>query len=596
MKPAALTLALFLLSGACSSQPHKAAPSANSVSTERIVPPEAPKARLSTNPCNDGIDNDGDGQIDWQMDLGCWSADDPRESASPRAQKEGYTTFELPPGGRRIYVSASSGDDKNNGASPSLAVRTLRHANTLVRDGHSDFMLLRRGDVFRNETLGKFKSGESKTRPLVVASYGDSHLRPKIFLDQHFIDHGGAQRNFVALLGLHFVASAQEAHSPQFKGNSRVGLRLVGGGQGWLIEDCRFEHIELVIQSYAGHHYEEVELRRNVVRHNYQVGTCGQNAKVRPSGLYASHVQGLRIEGNLFDHNGWNEDVPQACATMYNHNLYLNANKLVLRENLIARASSMGVKMRSDRTGDAQDLVFENNLFFDGEIGLSIGGNSHEPARFQNLVIRRNVFSQIGRSNPTQRSFSWGLDLKDTENSLIEENFFLTQPWFDNAYAIAVHGAQSNLLVSNNVFAGLRGIGLKIDSQDTWQAPVRFEGNRFHQNDNMSCLVAESSSQTKVRVKDNLSFSPQSTEFCAAKGQASGGLRQGAFLEPSAQSIPHSDITIRTLKDYASYLGLEHRAESVLDAAAKQSRLNYQPALSAPAINDYIRAGFAGAP
>ncbi len=84
------------------------------------------------------------------------------------------------------------------------------------------------------------------------------------------------------------------------------------------------------------------------------------------------HVNHLTIEGNVFDHNGWNEDVSSACATMYNHNMYLNANGLVIRDNIIARASSMGIKMRSDSTGDADDLVFENNLFVDGEIGSAI--------------------------------------------------------------------------------------------------------------------------------------------------------------------------------------------------------------------------------
>ena len=45
------------------------------------------------NECNDGIDNDGDGLIDWQFDFGCWGAGDNTEVAATRQQENGWTTF-----------------------------------------------------------------------------------------------------------------------------------------------------------------------------------------------------------------------------------------------------------------------------------------------------------------------------------------------------------------------------------------------------------------------------------------------------------------------------------------------------------------------
>ena len=73
--------------------------------------------------------------------------------------------------------------------------------------------------------------------------------------------------------------------------------------------------------------------------------------------MYTKHVEGLLIEENVFDHNGWAPDVEEsACATMYNHNLYLTANDLVVRGNVIARAASIGIKMVSVPIGSVDRL------------------------------------------------------------------------------------------------------------------------------------------------------------------------------------------------------------------------------------------------
>ncbi len=144
--------------------------------------------------------------------------------------------------------------------------------------------------------------------------------------------------------------------------------------------------------------------------------------------MYASHVEGLTIEGNLFDHNGWNEEVQNACATMYNHNLYLNADNLVVRDNILSRASSMHLKLRSDTTGDMSGTLIENNYFVEGEIGVSIGGNTDVAGRFSSSTIKNNVMSDIGRSQPSGRTLAWGIEVKDNDGlALFSGNYFLNQ-------------------------------------------------------------------------------------------------------------------------------------------------------------------------
>src|SRR5688572_16232445 len=40
--------------------------------------------------CKDGVDNDGDGLVDWQYDVGCYGAADTSEAGLPRAQEAGW--------------------------------------------------------------------------------------------------------------------------------------------------------------------------------------------------------------------------------------------------------------------------------------------------------------------------------------------------------------------------------------------------------------------------------------------------------------------------------------------------------------------------
>jgi len=75
-------------------------------------------SKIATEPlgqCNDGIDNDGDGLVDWQYDLGCSNASDTTEAALSRELEGGWTTFNLSADSRVVYVSSSDGDDNNDG-------------------------------------------------------------------------------------------------------------------------------------------------------------------------------------------------------------------------------------------------------------------------------------------------------------------------------------------------------------------------------------------------------------------------------------------------------------------------------------------------
>ncbi len=547
--------------------------------------------------CNDGIDNDGDGWIDWQYDLGCHGERDNDEVAQPRAQEDGWTTFDKSPGSRVVYVK-NGGNDALDGSSPDMAVETLARGVELVRDGEHDFLLLRRGDTWRGDGFGRFKSGQDGDHSLVVASYGDSTVRPRIELSDVLVNHDGHPRSHTAYVGLHLIAYTMVPGSADFTGTDHTGFRFVGSGDNLLVEDLHIEYGEIVLQSFGGSVYNHAEIRRNVVEKSFHTDTCGQNSTYRPSGMYASHAHDVLIEENLWDHNGWNSDeVASACATMYNHNLYLNSDDLTIRGNLILRASSMGIKMRSDATGDNDGLLIENNLFVSGDIGAGIGGNTSEPYRFSNTVIRNNVFAQVGlglADRAEGRLFAWLLGLADHDVLTVEGNLFTTQPWYDNTYAIHVNGGtHRQTVIQNNTFYRIRRRSLRVEAAAGWDS-VLVTNNVFVDPDQGACLVDHSGGHSAVTYAGNhySSSAPAGEWFCGDAGDQSLAEWQAAVEADADGVVPTFSDPDRTLETYAAVLGLAGTVEAFVLEARQQSRHHWRPELTAPAVNDYIRAGF----
>jgi len=544
--------------------------------------------------CNDGIDNDGDGLIDWQMDLGCENDTGISERADSRAAKNGFSTFDPDAGSFIIFVSNSTGNDSNNGLSPQTAVKTITRGVALIRSGQYDFLLLKRGDVWRDQNLGRFKSGRDAAHPLVVASYGTSTQRPRLETVGNFIDQGGAQLDNVAILGLEFFDYANDPNDPAFTGTSTSGLSFVGHGSNLLIEDNKFTYGELVFQSYNPggiNKYRNVEIRRNVVTLAYHTNTCGQNQAYRPSGTYTSLIDGLLIEGNVYDHNGWNERVSSACATMYNHNMYLNANDLVVKDNLITRGSSMGIKTVSNSTDESKRLLLQNNFIYDGEIGISAGGNTAGPYRYTDVTVRGNVFAEIGKSNNTGRNFSWALDLSDNDRALVENNYFLNQPWHSNSYGISIVSPTfRDATIRANTFYNINGSAIVLDSQSAW-SNIKVTDNRFLAPPGNACMVQHTGNFSAVTYSNNQYSS--TGEFCLGSQRQTFAQWNNSSGEANSQQFSGTLVDPnRSLASYANSMGYAS-IDLFLAATQTLSRFNWQPSLTANAVNNYIKAGFA---
>lgn len=552
--------------------------------------------------CDDGIDNDGDGYADWHRDLGCYGPGDRTEAALGRDEDDGFTTFEIAEGSLAIYVS-NEGSDDNDGLTPETSVQTISHARDLVGDGAHDFILLRRGDTWRGTNLGRFKSGLDAAHPLVVAGYGDSMDLPRIELEGHFIDHNGQARSNVALIGLHFVSLLGDPMDPSFTGAPVESLRFVGGGSNLLVEGCHFEYAEIVIGSYGGLEYADVEIRRNVIERAYHADTClpgnpNGNYDYRPSGVYATHVERLTIEGNVFDHNGWNaSEVESSCATIYNHNMYVNGHDMVIRDNILARASSIHIKLRSDTPGDMTGTIIDNNLFVEGEIGVSGGGNTEEPHRFVDTQITANVMTDIGRSMPTGRTLAWAIDITDNDGLLVADNLLLNNrhPDLTNGFGLNIGGGSGrDYQVENNLFWRLRGRAIRVYPASGHESIV-ITGNELVDPELGAALVEHRGSFNGYTYADNRYYSNANAPSWFSLGNAGtvdiAGWR-AASGEDDATQIALPDYEDRDLEAYAASIGAGSTLDDLLDVARLQNRLTWRDDLTAPVINDWIRDGF----
>jgi len=256
-----------------------------------------------SNECNDGIDNDADGLIDWVYDLGCWGQDDLTEKSLPRVQENGWTTNNRSADTKIYFVSSKSGNDSNDGLSTQNAIRTISKAYGLIRDGYPDWILLKRGDYFNEPIPYLRKGGRSMVEPLVIASYGELAERPIIdsgYTDSGFHAPGDGNFRYVQVKDLHFYVSKMDPSSQFFSGVGQDGLSLYSG-IGILLENLHFEYAGIILQNSQNGKLRNITFRRSAVENNHSVNSHAQN-------IYTYGVENLLIEEVVADRGGWSNE------------------------------------------------------------------------------------------------------------------------------------------------------------------------------------------------------------------------------------------------------------------------------------------------
>jgi hypothetical protein len=445
----------------------------------------------------------------------------------------GFTAIKPSSDTKQVYVSSSLGDDANTCLSEASPCKTIKAGLAKMRNGYPDHLYLKRGDVWRGERLFNLHSGRSVSEPAVMTYYGSSGARPKIENENSTLHiMKGKMMNF-SFVGIEFSAYKMDPKNPEFTGDAHANIVLLGGNENILFEDNVFNYTEIIIQEYGSGNPANITLRRNIWTGSYSSKSSTERNE-RPSNLYAAEVSGLLIEENVFDFGGWNPTVPGAGANMFNHNLYIqystDGNKLVVRNNIITRASSHGVHGRPGG-------LFENNFFARNAISLQMGYNGHPlPAgvkaqAIDNVITEgQSMVKGIGACTGTNLCTPavWGLVINEP--------------------------GQGQFLLKNNIVHSL------LEEDTDWSS-------RYNS------LQISSISQ---RTGDQFLYEGNIAWQWAASNSTGGG-----FKAPG-----------RTLADYNKSLGGEKDFDAFMDKVKSRPLGTWDVRYSASAINQYVREGF----
>lgn len=398
-----------------------------------------------------------------------------------------------------------------------------------MRSGFPDHVYLKRGDVWRGQSINAVQSGRSKSEPSVIAFYGDSGKRPRIEHSDPVFKVNGSKnaKQHLNIIGLHFYAYKLDPENPAFTGShdDDASISMLSGNKDILFEDNVFDLLEVVFQDWDGQDPEDFTFRRNIWTGAYNNNTS-LNRNARPSNLFANDTNGLLIEENVFDYGGWNPNVKNAGANMYNHNLYIQydnvGNSIVIRNNIITRASSHGIHGRPGG-------LYQNNFFARNSISLGMGYKDHPLSKGTFARAIDNVITE-GRS------------MVKGDNACAGTNLCTPAVW---GLVTSDHG-EGDFYAENNIIHSL------APNDSEWQ---KFFGA--------------------------LKYSPISM------GGAPSINNQVAMWPDQKTSN-----TLRTLADYNEHIGGDHDFDEFMDEVRTRPMQTWDVRYTADAINKFIREGF----
>ena len=545
----------------------------------------------------------------------------------PPQDANGWTRLTPSSDSRLVYVDSQQGNDSTGkvylagdteiGPDPQSPRGTIRPFRTMAaaqaqtREDQPDWLLLRSGR-FWQESL-TLKRGRSATERAVATSWG-SGARPEL--------RTGAEKGVsntqmvnVAIIGIRFWAHTRDTGGPHFTGYAgssgiSVHTRVASDRRqvrNILVEDCVFRaYSNNVLTGGAGNGATPIErfvLRRSIISGNYATG--GHSQGIFHDGSGQPVQPSILLQENLFDHNGWRiqqrisgaNDSAEGQGTMFNHNTYFYAgNGVIFQGNLFIRASSIGNKWTGDTDKPTRAVVTEENLYVDGEIGLSIGGNTAGPGRFQDMVVRNNVITDLGRSLPSNRSLAWGIDLRDWNGGELSRNLVIhNRTGVTNAFALRTSESTrlEDAVISNNVFD--MATGSNIASMQLGKGRnVVFRDNTVSSPSNSRLVRLDGGGFTfggsnRYLSGSNQLFHIDGTVRTLAQWRSDTG-DSGATTSAPAFPAPQRD-----LETYASTLGLDG-FDGLLAALYGQSKANWNTKLTARVINNWLRAGYGMAP
>ena len=505
---------------------------------------------------------------------------EPRQLMSVGVDAGGWTVVGPADDTRVIYVSSRYGNDSNNGLSESAPVKSLARAQSLVRDGSADWLLLKRGDSF--DTFGDWrKSGRSADEPIYISAYGRGD-RPQINsgTGAGFITYqrGASTINNVVIQSIAFHAHTYN----HFNGSGfTAGIRLTSAGRNWTIEDVLVGgYKDNVVFDAAGGVLRNISLRRSVIV-DAHASTSMANGKAQ--GLYIGpNSDGILVEQNLFDHNGWRRG-QNADRIVYNHNIYSKngARNVVVQNNVISRGSFYGLKFNSGG-------VARNNLFIRNSEAVYL----EEPATIEGNVITESV-------DMPNMAWGVGINTQKASSAVIRNNLIAHTLSGSGGPAAGIqlfnNGTPFRGRIEGNIVYNWRN-GLLVQTRGDGNDSVVIRGNHFQVPSHTNAVQHMSSAPVSAFVYENNVYSAggraeanklNGTTQSRSEWTSKTGERGAKF-----ETIAYHDAG-RTIARYsAEAAGLGRSFEAFADAARQLSKANWNPALTAASANAWFFRGF----
>lgn len=448
----------------------------------------------------------------------------------------GWTEYKPSGDTRTIYVS-TSGNDANDGRSPEKAVATAARGYELLRDGSPDWLLFKRGNVWKTE-LPWAKSGRSPAERMVIGAYGDPSMpRPRFEFSSSWLATSGGfsekkSMDNLAFVSLHALGVNHDPSRGAPSGKNAYCVNWLRGAKDVRFEDMRFEFCQVGFQTFDGFPIERLHFYRSLFLDSYSLTMPPPEDTPHAQALFLLGVGGAVVEESVFDNCGWNPELARGKPTMFNHCIYWQKGGPpdgVVKNNVILRGSSHGVQMRSSGR-------IEGNVIAGCAIGGFLGGEWNAPPKTE------------------RQGYAVGNVITETSD-------------------IAPRGVHALQRDQNGQPASLRGWGFELITgiQNVELTDNIVSHCRASTNTCWSLPAAHGPS----RVERNIAWKARNT-------------RQG-FLPDSAGPFVDPE---RTLGSYHATLGGEATLEAFAREVRKQSKTNWRAAYTASAVIQYFRDGF----
>ncbi|MBB6431323.1 right-handed parallel beta-helix repeat-containing protein [Algisphaera agarilytica] len=410
---------------------------------------------------------DPDSDTDW-FD---WEGQTPADT--PFTPGEGFVEFE-PAADARIYYVSATGSDSNDGLSQARPLRTAKAAYSKLRNGSSDWILFKAGEVFDGGFGTWTKSGASAEAPLHVGVYGEGD-RPIIHTNGgEFWKAWGSVSN-IRMEGIHAFANKRLGTSKDQLAWGEYGVFLFGKGENFFFQDCKFEGFKfnLAFQGYSEGSIRNLMVYRCIV--NNAFGHWDHEVAGHSSGVFLKSVANAEFVECTFDRNGWNPQVSGANRTKFNHNMYIqyNSDNVNVRQSIITRGASHGLQLRCggdivenlfvrnalacfvqlDPSNIVDNVIIESDDIDDKEIrGQGITVNPTEEALVSNNIVTRKA-GRAGWMTGIQTAWTSDVSKIPTYNVSIHDN--IVWNWWMNEPNLPIKTREGNVTRYNNTIDGV---------------------------------------------------------------------------------------------------------------------------------------------